>query len=297
MSNQIDKAFVQQYRNNLIHLSQQKGSRLRSTVMSRTIQGKYDHYERIGAVAAVERTVRHGDTPILDVPHSRRRVILKDYHWGAMIDDQDKLRMLIDPKSDYVMAGANALGRYMDDVIIAAATGNSISIDADDADSNVAFDSGMIVDEDFGAADSNLTFEKLNETRRLLLAKDIDDENFTFVVNASALASLLTQSEIQSIDTNTVRALVHGTVNSFMGFNFVRCERLPGTANGTDSDPKICLAYAKSAIGLSIGDDLKVKVAERPDKQFNTQIYNKMSIGATRIEEEKIVQVQCVQAS
>jgi hypothetical protein len=265
--------------------------------MSRTIQGKYDHYERLGVVAAVERTVRHGDSPILDVPHSRRRVILKDYHWGTMIDDQDKLRMLIDPKSDYVMAGANALGRYMDDVIIAAAIGNSVSIDADDADSNVAFDSNMVVDEDFGSADSNLTFEKLNETRRLLLANDINDENFTMVVNASALASLLTQSEIQSIDTNTVRALVHGTVNSFMGFNFVRCERLPGTADGTDADPKICLAYAKSAIGLSIGEDLKVKVGERADKQFNTQIYNKMSIGATRVEEEKIVQVQCVQAS
>lgn len=297
MSTEVNKAFVQQFRNNLIHLAQQKGSRLRDTVMSRSVTGKYDHFDRLGAVSAQLRTSRHGDTPQIDTPHSRRRVGLNDYEWADLIDRQDEVRMLIDPKSDYARAGANALGRAIDDVIIAAAIGNASSIDATDASANVAFDTGMIVDEDFGSADSNLTFEKLNEAKRLLTKNDIDDEPLVCVYNASALHSLLLESEVQSIDTNTVRALVAGDVDTFMGFKFVRTERITGTADGTDTDPKIALCYAKSAIGLSIGDDVKVRVDPRVDKSYSTQVYASMSIGAVRIEEEKIAQIQMVQSA
>jgi hypothetical protein len=292
MSTQVPTAFVQQFSANLIHLAQQKGSRLMPTVMVKEVVGKYAHFDRLGKTAARKRTSRHGDTPIIDTPHSRRRAVLEDYDWSELVDSQDELRMLIDPKSAYAEAGAWALGRSMDDAIIDAAVGSSQSIDSSDSSSNTAFDPSMIVDEDFGTANTNLTFEKLNEAKRLLRGKEIDpDEELFCVVNADALHSLLTESEIQSIDTNTVRALVQGDLNTFMGFKFVHSERISTSSEGFYQ----VLCYAKSAIGVALGENIKVRLDERPDKCYATQVYACMSMGVVRIEEEKIAIIECVQ--
>lgn len=79
MSIQITEAFVQQYRANVYHLSQQKGSRLRKAVRVEIVNGKNAYFEQLGATAARARTSRHSDTPRMDTPHSRRRVSLTDY--------------------------------------------------------------------------------------------------------------------------------------------------------------------------------------------------------------------------
>lgn len=298
MANEINKAFVQQFSNNLIHLAQQRGSRLMSTVMNERVVGKYAHFDRLGSTAAVLRTTRHGETPIIDTPHSRRRVILADYHWGELIDDQDKVRMLIDPKSAYAQAGAWAMGRAMDEVIRDAATGSAASIDSADASSTVALPSTQIVDEDFGSADTNLTLEKLIEAKRILTRNDIMmDEPLYFVYNASAQAALLNLTEVGSADYNSVKALVRGEINTFLGFEFVMYNHLNGTADGTDTDPVKCLAYAKSGIGLGLGQDIKVRMGEDASREFNTRIYASMSLGAVRVEEEKVVEVQVVQSA
>lgn len=297
MSIEINKAFVQQFSDNLIHLAQQKGSRLMDTVMVQRVQGKQAHFDRLGATTAVKRTSRHGDTPLIDTPHSRRRVKMDDYEWADLIDKQDKIRMLISPESDYVKAGSWALGRSMDDEIIRALDDNAESVDADDAGSNVALPATQIVDEDFGAADSNLTVAKLREAKRILDGNDIDPEEERFmIVNASALSSLLSETEVTSSDFNTVKALVQGEVDTFLGFKFIRIERLKGTADGTDTDPVLCVGYTRSAIGLALGQDIQARISERDDKSYSTQVYASMTMGATRIEEEKVVVVQCVQS-
>jgi hypothetical protein len=125
MSTEINKAFVQQFSDNLIMLAQQKGTRLMGAVRTKKTVGKYDHFDRIGKVSAQKRTSRHGDTPQIDTPHSRRRVIMDDYEWADLIDRQDEIRMLVDPRSAYAQSGAHALGRKMDELILDAATGNA----------------------------------------------------------------------------------------------------------------------------------------------------------------------------
>lgn len=298
MASTIDIAFVRQFEDNLRHLSQQQGSRLRETVMQEMVTGKSHDFERLGKTAALPDTTRHGDTPIIDVPHSRRRVNLVDRDWGALIDDKDRVRLLIEPTSAYAENAVWSLGRDMDDIIIAAAMGNSTSIDASGTTSNIALPTTQIVDEDFGAADSNLTIEKLIEARRILMRNNVNmNEDLFFVANASALASLLNEAEIQSIDTNTVRALVAGQIDSFMGFKFIHTEQLLGTADGTDTDPVQCFAFARSGMALALGRDISARISERDDKKYSTQVYASMTVGAVRVEEEKVVQVQCVQSA
>ena len=116
---------MEQYSNNVTMLSQQMGSLLRNAVDVETVKGKNAFFEQIGEVTAQVRTSRHSDTPQLDTPHSRRRVSLADYEWADLIDDQDKIRMLIDPTSSYAKAAAAAMGRSMDDVIITALGGTA----------------------------------------------------------------------------------------------------------------------------------------------------------------------------
>lgn len=83
MSVQITTAFVEQYKANVYHLTQQKGSKLRRAVRVESVTGKNAYYEQIGSTAAQQRTSRHSDTPRMDTPHARRRVSLTDYDLRA----------------------------------------------------------------------------------------------------------------------------------------------------------------------------------------------------------------------
>jgi hypothetical protein len=297
MSTEINKAFVQQFSDNLLMLAQQKGTRLMGSVRVKKTVGKYDHFDRIGKVSAQKRTSRHGDTPQIDTPHSRRRVVLDDYEWADLIDRQDEIRMITDPRSAYAQSGGNALGRKMDELILDAATGNATSVDSADAGSNVALPAGQIIDEDFGTADSNLTLAKLIEAKRILDKNEISSENRTLVHNASALANLLNDTTVTSADYNSIKALVRGDIDTFLGFKFVKTELLNGTADGTDTDPVLCIAMQKDAMGLAMGQDITVRISERDDKSYATQVYASMTMGATRIEDEGVVSIQCVQSA
>lgn len=121
MSTQVTTAFVQQFSSNVQLLSQQRGSLLRGAVSEESVTGEKAFFDQVGAAAAIKRTSRHGDTPLVETPHSRRMVTMDSYEWADLIDDADKVRMLIDPTSTYAQAAAAAMGRAMDDAIIEAA--------------------------------------------------------------------------------------------------------------------------------------------------------------------------------
>jgi len=298
MSVEYPTHFVQQFSNNLIHLAQARGSKLMRAVKVERVKGKYHHFDRLGATVAQKKVSRHGDTPLIDTPHSRRRVSMDDYEWADLVDTNDKIRALIDPTSDYAVAGGWAMGRAIDDEIISMALGTATSVDSSDSTSSVAFDTGMIVDEDFGTADSNITAAKVMEARRLLRAKDIDmNEEMFLVMNSSAISALMQDDNVKNFDINVEKPMARGEFSQWAGFNIIHTERLLGTADGTDADPVICFAFTRSAIGLALGQDIQVRMSERADKSYSTQVFASATFGATRVEEEKIVQIQCVQAA
>ena len=81
-----------------------KGSLLRGVVDVESVNGKHAYFERIGQVSAQKRVSRHSDTPQIDTPHSRRRISMSDYEWADLIDQQDRVRTLIDPTSQYALS-------------------------------------------------------------------------------------------------------------------------------------------------------------------------------------------------
>lgn len=293
MSTQITTAMVEQYKANVYHLTQQKTSKLRRACRVESVTGKNAFYEQIGSTAARVRTSRHADTPRMDTPHARRRVSLQSYDWADLIDHEDRVRMLIDPASPYAAAASMAMGRAMDDLIIAAADGTAYT--GVDGSTSTAYDTNMTVDVQVrwpgvSADDCGLNVAKILEAAKLLGQNDVDpDEEKFLVVNARQIKSLLQDTKISSADFNAVKPLVSGEVSMFGGFTIIPCNRIGTDGNSDDK----CLFWAKGGMLLGIGKDITTRVSERPDKNYATQVFASMDIGATRMEEVRVGYIEC----
>jgi hypothetical protein len=294
MSFEITTHFVQQYTTNVQLLLQQKGSKLRGAVTVGSYTGKAAKaIEQVGPVTAQKRVVRHGDTPLISTPADARWVFPTDYEWADLIDQQDKLRMLIDPASSYALNGAYALGRAMDDEIIAAFFG--VSKTGENGSTNTSFDSAnqqvAVATGSTGATGLNIS--KLREAKKILMANevDIDNDPLFVIITAEQHDDLLNEAQAISLDYNTRPVLVDGKITAFMGFNFIHTERL-----GVDgSSYRRVPAFAKSGMHMGLFDDVSTMISERADKGYATQVYVKGTFGATRTEEGKVVEILCAE--
>jgi len=265
-------------------LSQQMGSLLRDKVRVESITGKNAFLDQVGSVTAVEKTSRHSDTPQIDTPHARRRISLSDYEFADLIDQQDKVRLLIDPTSSYAQAAAMAMGRAIDDVIITAALGTAYT---GETGSTSTANANQIV---HGSAGLNIA--KLRTAKQTLDLSDVDPSIPRYIiVSPKQISDLLNITEVTSSDFNTVKALANGEINTYLGFNFIVSNRL-----ALSSTTRSCIAFAQDGIALGIGKDVNARIDERADKSYATQVYYCMSIGATRMEEDKVVEVQCTES-
>ncbi len=297
----IDTAFRQGYQNEFEVKFQQMGSRLRSTVTERPQNVERDMIDRIGTVNVTKKTVRHGPTVLNDADHSRIAVLIDDYRPDALaFDNEDKLRMALqDPRNGYAQTQAHALGRMVDTVIITAATGTTYTgKNGTTAETYTATTYGIAVDAvapGAAAANSNLTIEKLIQAKAKFGTQEsaMDGEQLTFVLSQSQLNSLLRTTEVTSADYNTIRALVNGQINTFLGFTFVRTELLT-YSSGTI---RRCLAYPKSGIVLGMADQKTVRMDERTDLNYTWQVWTQGTFGATRTWREKVVSVDCDEAA
>lgn len=283
MSNQIEKNFVNQFRSNLEIGLQQKGSKLEGAVRVETQQAEFDYYDKINATKARRVTERHGDTPLIQTPHDRRRVGLVDYDWADLIDKKDKIRLLADPTSSYQLNARYAMGRARDEELIQAFFGTAYT--GKDGSTSVSFKQDNVIDAD----STGLTIAKLIDARTQTLEKYNDpDEEWFIGITSKQLNDLLNEDKIQSQDYNTVKALVEGKVDTFLGFKFIISELFTKSGNN-----RLCPVWCRSGMLLAIGEDLIVDVSVRNDKRNSTQIYVCQSIGATRMDEDKVFQIEC----
>jgi DNA-binding protein len=308
MSQQIDQNYVNQFGANVLHLSQQKGSKLRSTVRNESQKAEVQFYDRIGTVAAVIKAGRHSNTPQLDTPHSRRACSLVDYEWADLIDSQDKMRSLNDPTNDYVMAAMWAMGRSMDDVIIEALGGTAYSGKA--GTTAVVLPTTQKYAANNATAVSNLNVRTLRAVARKFDDNDVEDAERYLICAPSQIEAMLGQTEVTSEDYNSVKALVNGSIDTFMGFKFLKLTRLQaqvaalsgsGTTGAVGSGTTLvgarkCYAYNKAGLILAVGEDVVSRISERDDKGYSTQAYAKMSIGGVRMEEVKVVEILCTES-
>lgn len=292
MSVNLPTFYVQQYSSNIQLLLQQKGSKLRSRVMTGSHTGKQaSPVDQIGAVSAQRVTGRFQAMPRVDAATDRRWVFPVDYDLPQLIDSFDRLRLLTDPNSSYVQNATYAMGRAMDDEIITAFFADAQT--GETGATATSLPAGQSVDVAFGAAgEVGLTVAKLREAKRILMANQVDIESdpITCVVTAKQHDDLLGQAQVVSTDFNDKPVLVEGKVIRFLGIDIVHCERLALEA----TDDRRVPVFAKSGMYLGVWDDVKNSISQRNDLRGEPwQAYTKGTFGATRLEEGKVVEVEC----
>lgn len=276
----VEQARVLQFKANVTHLYQQTGAKLRGTFREETLNGKAHFFERLGTEAAVLKTARHADTVLLDPAHTRRMVVPADYVWNALVDQQDKIRLLIDPNSEYAIAAANALKRAQDDVYIASFTADAAT--GESGGTAVAFGSDSAAgDVDVSAA--AVTTVNILAIKKALDNGDVPSEDRYAAVMPSVITQLLSNSTAPlaaSSDYNTIKALVMGDLDTWCGFKWITTTRCP-LAAATDY---YTFFWQKQSMGAAIAKEIMARLSERADKDYATQSYACMTIGATRIQ-------------
>ena len=231
------------------------------------------------------KTSRNEAINYIDPAHTRRWLSTKTFYWSALIDKEDLLRILIDPQSEYARAAAWAMGRNIDQVLINAFDATVTT--GENADGTQAFDTS---NQQIAAGSAGLTIDKLRQAKQKLDVNEVDPGlRRYFLCSSKQIENLLGTTEVTNADYNTVRALMQGEVNTYMGFNFIRSELLDKSGNNRD-----CYAVVEDCMRLGIGRDILTKMSEvNTLVSHPTQIYFEMDLGAVRVQETNIVKVIC----
>jgi hypothetical protein len=295
MSDQIASAYAVQYGTNVSILLQQKGSKLRSTVAMGSYKGKASEVvTQYGATSARAVSTRYSPIVPVNTPNARRWVFPEDFDWADLIDNFDKLRLLADPQSAYTQNGLYAMGRALDDVIIAGMLNDNKT--GESGGTTTSFDtSNQRVAVNYAAAGNvGLTVDKLREARRILMENevDLDAEPVYCAISAEQHDDLLGQMQVVSSDFNgDTPVLKDGKIMQFLGINFIHSERLP-----LSSTYRRCPVWVPSGVHLGMWNDIMSNVTQRRDLSSHPyQIYLMGTFGATRTEEKKIVDILCAE--
>jgi len=294
MSVNIPLHFSQQFATNIELLLQQKGSRLRGTVTEAPYVGEQaSPVNQIEKVEMQRVTTRFGKMQRVDANVDRRWVLPEDDDLPQLIDTFDKLKMITDPSSAYVMNAVMAAGREFDRKIISAFFG--VSKTGKSGSVNTSFPAAQQIAVAFGASGNvGLTVAKLREAKKILMAADVDleTEEIWCAVTAEQHDDLLAEAQIISTDFNDKPVLVEGRINRFLGINFKHTELLEVDGSSFRRIP----VYVKTGMHLGLWNDIRTDIDIRKDLQglpFQAYVYT--SAGATRLQEPKVVEIKCAE--
>jgi hypothetical protein len=208
-----------------------------------------------------------------------------------MIDQEDKVKTLADFTSPYAENAAMAMGRATDEVIVDAMRGTSFT---DETGSTPVI---LPTAQKVPVGTTGMSLDKLLAAKKILDENDVEDEGRMLAICALQLQDLLKTTQITSSDYNTVKALVNGDINTFLGFDFIRVDglRIDGTKilpllNATD---RACYAWQRNQVVLGVGRETQSRITERADKNYATQVFYSMGLGATRMQEVAVVEIAC----
>lgn len=304
-------AFVPVFNSEIVRLFQEEGGGLRSTVRSRTITGKSDHWERLGGLELTQVTSRHQATPYTPGTFTRRRVNMSDYAGSERLDQLDEVRLMINPKNEHtqnlLMAWQRVIARTITDALDATA----LAVSNTETTSTVALPASQTI----ANGGTGLTMAKLRQTNRILDNAGVPrDGNRHILVSAYGIEDLLADTQVTSADYTSMAALMNGgaaLINSgtFMGLNWhmisdaipddsavlgasvATPNSLTGPILPKSGNIRTSFVYHRDAIGLSFAKEATSEVDRRPDLMNLWQVMVQGSLGAVRILDAGVVTI------
>jgi hypothetical protein len=294
MSSQYPNAYSQKFESD-VHLQYaQRGPRLKGKVQERSMVGAESIWlPQIGAQTSTNSYERHAETQYSDTIHTTRKLTSNAETQADLIDISDQRRSVAQFLGPYAENFSQLFGRRYDTIVLEAAVGtNYYKVTGDTAETSIALPGTQQVAAAFGGGGSiGLTLPKMVEMKSILGRNETPmGEALIFVHRQVQLDNLLnTVTQVSDADFANVKALVNGDVNYFMGFEFVKTQLCAITAGDIAS----CVAYTKSALVAGVTSGFTAKVEQLPTKNYSWQVWASLDMGATRMQEEGVVEVLC----
>lgn len=275
MSTTIDVAFTKQFEREVHEAYQRMGSKLRNTVRNvSNVVGKSTTFQKAGKGEASTKS-RHGMVPVMNLDHTNVECLLQDFYAGDWVDKLDELKTNIDERQVIAHAGAYALGRKTDTLIVAG-------LDAVTGAQNIA------------AGGTGMTLTKIMAGMELLGNADVPDDGDRFaIVGWKQWSQLLQIDEFANSQWAGPEELPF-KVGSSMGKKWLGTLWMPFSGLTLASTTRHCYWYHKSAIGHASGSDVKADITWHGDRAAHF-INNMMSQGASLIDEKGIAQIDCTE--
>ncbi|MEH6358836.1 MAG: phage capsid protein [Pseudomonadales bacterium] len=291
MAFEIPAHFAESFTTNTELLLQEKRSKFAETVATDDHMGNKSAQvvKQFGEVEFQDNTTRNGDTNFSEIEHKQRWVFPTDGDLALPVDREDDKKMLNSPVSPYVSAMVSAHNRRRNRVFIAAALGDAKT--GVNGGTTTAFDTA---NQQIAAGASGLTISKLRTAKEIFGGNEMEEEGDRFYIALSPKqrTDLLETTEVTSSDYNSVKALVAGDIDTFMGFKFILHNNLlvDGSAN------RRLVAWSSTAVRMAQWGGLFTRIGERSDKKYLTQVFMQATIGATRTQEKKVIEILCSEA-
>lgn len=297
----VPEHHVAMYTANVQALLTKQGGLLMPYISQGSYRGeKVQVVDFIGTVEFIERDTVYADTKLTELEHTSRWISGVEYDCAILVDRLDLLKMLYDPTSPYVDRMRDAAARKQDEIIMSkffatAKTGKT-------GDTNTPFKSSNIV----AHGSTRMSVAKLRAMRKLIKKRHLDlrTRKPYIAVTAEQIDDLLGEVAVGSSDYNSVKPLVDGEVSQFMGFVFVPYEDNGTSAGGkgiptfVDTGPvtvRQLPVWVPDGMQYGSWEGLVVTINNRPDKNNIKQLHATFTGGATRLEEDKVFQLQVIE--
>lgn len=276
-SMQIDAVFARQFQAEVHEAYQRQGSKLRPTVRSKSgVKGSSTYFPKVGKGIAAAKT-RHGTVPVMNLEHAQVECVLQDYYAGEWIDRLDELKTNIDERAVVANAGAYALGRKTDELIIAAldtATREAIGTAPGTTDTD------------------GLTKQKVLLAFEMLGAADVPDDGQRFaVVGWKQWSELLGIEEFASAEYVGDDALPwKGTqAKRWLGAMW-----LPHSGLTISGSVRFCYFYHRTAIAHAAAAEVHTDITWHGDRAAYF-VSNMMSQGAVLVDDFGVVRMRAAE--
>tara|TARA_R110001632_G_scaffold36801_2_gene92886 strand:- start:8793 stop:9632 length:840 start_codon:yes stop_codon:yes gene_type:complete len=253
---------------------------LAGLVRERAVEGSTVKFPKIGKGTASIRVPQTDVTP-MSVTYSQVTATMEDYIAAEYSDIFNQAKVNFQDRAELVKVVSGAIGRRMDQVVI---------------DALVASSGTNTVANSIGGSGTNLNVAKLRAAKKAMDAKNVPAEGRCIIAHANNMDALLAETSVTSSDFNTVKALVTGDVNAFLGFTFISLgDRDEGGLAIDGSNDRIVYAFQKDAMGLGIGMNQQSRVDYIPEKT-SFLVASMFSSGSVAIDPEGITKITCREA-
>tara|TARA_R110001632_G_scaffold32203_1_gene83547 strand:- start:1737 stop:2567 length:831 start_codon:yes stop_codon:yes gene_type:complete len=276
MAQNVTTAFVDLF-DSEVKQAYQAESLLRGTMRTRTgVAGNTVKFPKIGKGVATIRVPQTDVTP-LNVTYAQVTATMSDFIAAEYSDIFQQSHINFDERSELVQVVSKSIARRMDQLCIDAMVGNA----------------GTTIATTVGGNATNMNIEKLRATAKAMNTNNVPSEGRYLLMHASQLDALLGEAEITSQDFASVKALVRGEINSFMGFNILTMgDRDEGGVPKPST--RSCFAWHKDSMGYAESMSQKTEVNYVPEKT-SFLVSSMFSAGSVTIDAEGLVQVSCTE--